>query len=146
MISNEDKYSDIINLPHHQSKTKRPMPIGDRAAQFAPFSALTGYDDKVKETARITKDKIELDDYLIEDINNKLLFIEENIDNEPIIQITYFKKDEKKDGGAYITVSGRVKRLNLIKRRIIMQDKTEIPIDEIFSIEGELFNFIDYGL
>lgn len=137
-----NKYGDIINLPHHTSKTRPRMSVYNRAAQFSPFAALTGYDEAVKETARLTKDRIELDEYQILVINDKLNFAIEQKTLNPILSITYFKPDEKKKGGEYITVIGAIKRIDEVNHTVILQDKTIIPINSIFDIEGEIFEFL----
>lgn len=136
------KYDDIINLPRHVSKTRPQMPIIDRAAQFSPFAALTGHDAAVKETARLTEERVELDEYMKEALNNKLLIMADQIKEQPKISITYFLADEKKDGGAYVISTGKVKKIDLNKGILIMTDEIEIPIDEIISIEGEIFESI----
>ena len=137
-----NKYKDIINLPHHTSKTRPRMSIYNRAAQFSPFAALTGYDEAVKETARLTKDRIELDENQILVINDKLNFAIEQKTLNPILSITYFKPDEKKKGGEYLTVIGAIKRIDEVNHTVILQDKTIIPINSIFDIEGEIFEFL----
>lgn len=136
------KYDDIINLPRHVSKTRPQMPIIDRAAQFSPFAALTGHDAAVKETARLTEERVELDEYMKEALNNKLLIITDQIKDQPKISITYFLADEKKEGGAYVTSTGKVKKIDLYEGILIMTDEIVIPIDEIISIEGEIFESI----
>ena len=136
------KYDDIINLPRHVSKTRPQMLIIDRAAQFSPFAALTGHDAAVKETARLTEERVELDEYMKEALNHKLLIIADQIKDYPKISITYFLADEKKDGGAYVTSTGKVKKIDLNKGILIMTDEIEIPIDEIINIEGEIFEGI----
>ena len=132
-------YDDIINLPHHVSATRPRMSMIDRAAQFSPFSALTGHDSAVKETARLTDQRIELSEDMKSELNDRLLFIAERKEENPKIEITYFKPDEKKDGGAYITAFGSVKKINEYERVIIMNDGTKIQIDDIISIDGQIF-------
>lgn len=139
-MNNKNPYDDIINLPHHRSKTRKYMSIHDRAAQFAPFSALTGHDEAVKETARLTERRVELDEYQKSVLNDKLLYIKEHIPDEIIIEITYFKPDLKKTGGEYAKKSGTVKKIREYERLLIMDDLTEIPIREIISIESEVFD------
>lgn len=134
-----DKYDDIINLPRHVSKKRPPMPIKDRAAQFSPFAALTGHDAEVKETARITEKRIELDQYMKEKLNHKLQILVDKVKEEPKINITYFEPDDKKDGGAYITITDTVKRIDEYERNILMKDGGVIPIDEILNVEGKIF-------
>lgn len=133
----KNNYDDIINLPHHVS-TKHPhMPIIDRAAQFAPFAAVVGYDSAVKESARLTNSRMELDEYQKEALNEKLRIVADNIDERPEITITYFKPDDKKDGGAYITVTGCVKKIDEYELIVCLTDGMKIPIGEIIEIEGE---------
>ncbi len=131
------EYDDIIHLPHHQSKTRKRMSVSDRAAQFAPFAALTGHDEAVKETARLTEGYVELDDYELEELNRKLLYLQEHLDEKPQVTITYFVPDEKKPGGAYQTFSGNVKKLLQFEGLIVMEDETEIPIERILLIESD---------
>ena len=131
-------YSDIINLPHFESKKHPRMSIEARSAQFAPFAALTGYDDAIKETARLTDKKIEIDEGLKIILNNKLQYILKNIDLNPIITFTYFKKDSKKSGGKYIEKEGIVKKIDNIEGNIILKDKTKIKIEDLINITGEL--------
>lgn len=134
-----NKYDDIINLPHHVSKTRPQMPIGDRAAQFSPFAALTGHDDAVKETARLTEERIELDESMKDALNHKLQIIAYHIKDKPHVEITYYKPDEMKEGGAYVTASGAVKKIDEYQRIVIMDNSIVIPIDDIANINGEIF-------
>ena len=98
-----DKYDDIINLPHYEPKYHARMSMYKRSAQFAPFSALVGYDEQVKECSRITDKRLEIDDELKEKISNKLNKINEFIKEYPAVEITYFIPDDKKEGGKYVT-------------------------------------------
>ena len=134
-----NKYDQIIDLLHHVSEKRPKMPMIDRAAQFAPFAALTGYDDAVKETGRLTDDA-ELSEYVKANINNKLRIVMECIDIQPEINITYFVPDSKKSGGAYISVTGIVKSVEEYERSVILVDKTVIPIDRIYAIDGKIFD------
>ena len=127
-------YDNIINLPHHVSPTRTPMPMEDRAAQFSPFAALTGYDDAVRETARLTGRRIELDEYEKAAVNEKLLYLSRHIRKLPRACITYFVPDEKKSGGRYETKSGRVKKLDEYNGQILMEDQTLIPVKEVLEI------------
>lgn len=127
-------YDDIINLPHHRSAAHPHMSAHDRAAQFSPFAALTGYDSAIAETARLTDTRIELDEYSKTDLNERLSIIQEEIDDEPEVTITYFQPDRQKSGGAYITVTGYVKKIEDYERTVVMQDATKIPIDDIIDI------------
>ncbi len=133
------KYDDIIDLPHHRSEKHPRMSAIDRAAQFSPFAALTGYEDAVEETARLTDVRLELSEDEKTRINHKLQMIVDKIDERPEITVIYFVPDQKKEGGAYITVSGTVKRVDDFERNIIFFDKTVIPIEQIRDISSEIF-------
>lgn len=133
------KYDDIINHPRHQSKTRQHMSQRDRAAQFAPFAALTGYDDSVQEAARWTDEKIELGETQTENLNARLNFLAEHLAEAPEVTVTYFKPDAKKEGGAYLTVSGRIKKIDEYERRLVFTDKRAIPLGDIFEIQCEMF-------
>lgn len=132
-------YEDIINLPHHTSAVRPGMSIRDRAAQFSPFAALTGYNSAIAETARITDKKIELDEYSKADLNEKLCMIQEQIDEQPEVTITYFRPDHRKSGGAYVTAAGFVKKINTYERTLVMQDDTIILIEDILEIDVVYF-------
>ena len=132
-------YEDILHLPHHVSDTHPHMLVGDRAAQFSPFAALTGYDAAVLETARLTQERAELDESQKAVLNGKLLFIRDRLKEKPVVEITYFKEDEWKEGGCYLTVTGVVKKIDLYGSFLMLEDGTGIPIDEIFEIKGEQF-------
>ena len=129
------KYDDIIDLPHHQSETRPHMSMHDRAAQFAPFAALTGYGDAVEETARLTDVRIELSDTVKEEINSVLQTISDSIGCAPDAVITYFVPDAVKEGGAYTTITGKVKKIDRYTRSVILADGKTIPIDDLLSIE-----------
>ena len=127
-------YEEILHLPHHVSKTHPQMPMHDRAAQFAPFAALTGYGDAVSETARLTDRKIELDEYGLDKLNERLNWIGEHIHEHPEVSVTCFVADKKKAGGSYQTISGVVKRIDEYEKRLILQDGTKLPIEDILEI------------
>ena len=129
-----NKYKDIINLPHHVSKNHPRMSLNNRSAQFAPFSALTGYSEKIKETARITDKKIELDEGLKTVINNRLQIIKENIKSVPQVTITYFIKDQRKSGGSYKTVITNIKKIDEVNKIFILTNNEKIQIDDIINI------------
>lgn len=137
MNINEKKYDDIINLPHHVSKKHPQMSLELRAAQFAPFAALTGFEDEVKETARLTNERKEINEELKTILDSKLQIIKKKILQKPKINITYFIHDVRKCGGKYVTVTGNVKRIDEYNQIIILDDKTEIPISEIIDIAGK---------
>lgn len=128
-----EKYKNIINLPHHVSKTREPMPISDRAAQFAPYSALSGYESAVEETARLTDKQIELDESEKERINLCLTSLC-SASVGTIVSITYFRPDHRKNGGAYITVTGEFDRIDEIERKILLINSYPIEIDKIVEI------------
>lgn len=129
-----DDYKDIINLPHHISKKRPQMSLYARSAQFAPFAALTGYSDEVKEKARLTNKKIELSEEEKEFLNGKILKINEVIKTKPKISVTYFVKDLKKEGGSYLTVTDNVKRIDDVLGVIKFKSK-DIKMDDIINIE-----------
>ena len=130
-----DNYNDIINLPHHVSPTRPQMSMMDRAAQFSPFAALTGYDAAIKETGRLTDEKIELGEEELSILNMKFQLLVDSLDEEPEVNITYFKPDDRKAGGAYLTASGTVKKIDDFERIIFMENGTKIPMDDVLSIE-----------
>lgn len=132
-------YDDIINLPHHQSATHPHMSSYDRAAQFSPFAALTGYEDAVAETARLTNKKVELDEYGKSALNERLNIIQDTLDKQSKVSITYFLPDKKKSGGEYVTVSGCVKKIDEYEHIVLMQEGSKIPVDDIIEISGDLF-------
>ena len=132
MFSSTDKYDDIINMPHHVSKTHPQMSLKARSAQFAPFAALTGYGDVINETGRLTNEKIEIDDELKEILNEEIMKIKGKLSKRLTISFTYFIPDAKKNGGKYVTVKGIVKKVN--DNSIILEDKTEILIEDIIDI------------
>lgn len=134
------EYEDIIHLPHHVSSKRPPMPMSDRAAQFSPFAALTGYDDAIRETGRLTEQKIQLDEEVLAILDEKFHVLQEHLDEYPEIQFTYFKLDERKAGGTYITVLGIVKKIQEYERQLILEDGNVIPIDDILEMESPIFN------
>lgn len=141
-MTDEHKYDDIIDLPHHVSTRHPQMSPMDRAAQFSPFAALTGHDAAIKEMARLTEERGELDESRKEELNERLWLIRERLSERPEITFTYFKPDEKKSGGVYLTVTGKVKRIDEYEHQIHLEDGIILLIENIFSIEGELFRGI----
>ncbi len=133
-------YEDIINLPHHVSKTHPQMSMQDRAAQFSPFAALTGYDDAIDETARLTGRKLELGEEAKEILDRKLQYLGSIISEQPEISVTYFVPDEKKDGGSYTTATGCLKRIDEYERLLLFTDGTRISLDEILDINSDVFS------
>ena len=133
------QYDDIIRLPHPDSPKHPRMSLYDRAAQFSPFAALTGYAGVIRETARLTDRKIELDETMLTALNERYRLLLSVLDTEPEVEITYFVPDERKSGGAYRTVSGVVKKADEFTRRLTMTDGTVIPMEDVLMLDGEIF-------
>lgn len=133
------KYDDIIGLPHHVSDRHPPMSLHDRAAQFSPFAALTGYEDAIEETARPTDSRPELSESALAALDERLRAIEEHITDRPEISVTFFQADAKKCGGACITLTGHVKRIDRYRREMVFVDGRRVSIADITNIEGRLF-------
>ncbi len=129
-----ENYEDIINLPHHISKKHRPMPREARAAQFAPFAALTGYESDVNEAARYTGKRRELGEYETERLNRRINEIRDGIHGNAEVIITYFKPDEKKAGGEYLSIGGRVRKIDDYGRTLTLTSGALIPLDDISEI------------
>lgn len=129
------RYEDIIALPRHRSLRHAPMPRIGRAAQFAPFAALTGYDAAVQETARLTQHQLEVDEEGLMLMDEKLHALLEIIRDQPQVTITFFEPDAKKAGGAYLSVTGRIRRVDEINRQIILTDRTVIDMDSVCEID-----------
>lgn len=132
-------YEDIINLPHHVSPTRPRMSMADRAAQFSPFAALSGYGDAVRETARLTGQRIELDESAKAALDEKLRLLAEVIEDRPEAAITYFLPDRKKAGGEYVTATGQVKKVDAVAQELVMANGRIIPIADIIEVESRLF-------
>ena len=130
------RYDDLLDLPHHVSGTRPHMSMRDRAAQFSPFAALTGYDAAVRETARLTQPRAELDESSKAMLNEKLQQLQELLEERPEVVITYYVPDERKAGGAYVRAAGQVKKIDGDRRTIVMMDRTEIPLEQIYGIES----------
>lgn len=140
-MNNEHQYDDIINLPHHTSKTRPRMSMINRAAQFSPFAALTGYDDAVVETARLTDERHELTEDEKAVLNERLQILSENAHDRPMVEITYFKADSRKEGGSYEKISGAVRWIDEGEMKVVFTDGTRLPISDICSIDGEIFDY-----
>ena len=130
-------YDDIINLPHPTSAKHPRMPLSDRAAQFAPFAALSGYSAALAETARLTDQRMELDEDARAALDLKQQLLLERIKERPEITVTWFQPDEKKDGGRYIVSTGRLKRIHEADQVLILVDGLRIPIGDIVELESE---------
>jgi len=128
------RYDDIINLPHHVSPTRKRMSMHDRAAQFAPFAALVGYDDAVAETARLTETRPELDEQEQRAINERLAYIADHIHEQPEVRIKYFVPDEHKSGGAIVGISGKVEKISATDGTIVMTDGCKIRLSDIVDL------------
>lgn len=128
------KYDDIISLPHHTSTKRVHLSTAQRSAQFASFAALKGFEDEIAETARVTDERVILDENEIETLNDALQYISYNLNEIFEVSITYFVPDKLKSGGAYVTKVGSVKKIDSFARRVLI-DGTEIPIDDIVKIE-----------
>ena len=127
-------YDDIIHLPHHVSQNHPQMSMLDRAAQFAPFAALTGYEAAVGETARMTSERRELDAQEAEELNRQLSVLIARLPERPEATIEYFVPDDRKAGGAYVTVTGRVRHISVPEKTMVMEDGTVIELEDIASI------------
>ncbi len=139
----DHKYDDIIEMEHHISKKHPQMSLYARSAQFVPFAALTGYEDAVKETGRKVENRIDIGDELKNILDTKIHILTEKTDKRIETTFTYFLPDLTKNGGKYINITGIVKKIDNYNQRIILEDKTEIPINEIIDISGEIFNIYE---
>lgn len=133
-------YDDIVNLPHPSSTRHPRMSAIDRAAQFSPFAALSGHEAAVKETARLTDQRVELTEDKKTELDMKLRLIGEHLVEHPEVSITYFQADAKKDGGSYKTTTNAVKKIDDFLRIVILTDGEQIPIDDIYEINSELLS------
>ena len=131
----EHRYDDIMDLPHHQSKERTHMSLHDRAVQFAPFAALAGHEEAIEETARLTDEKIMLDETAIEKINEKLYDISQHLSEKRNVSITYFRPDTQKCGRAYLTDVGTVKKMDEVEKVILMDSGMKIAMEQIIEIE-----------
>ena len=153
-MDNTHRYDDIKRLPHHQSATRPHMSLHDRAAQFAPFAALTGYEEMVQEEARLTQRQVELTETEKQRLDRKLARISDCLSagENPEIHVTYFAPDARKSGGSYEDYTGRVRKLDPLGRCLVFESPTllhsapEIPIDRITEIRGEAVDALDDGV
>lgn len=129
------RYDDIITRPHHTSEKRCRMAVPDRAAQFSPFAALNGYDAAIRETGRLTDSRIELTQDSRTALDETLQALAVRLGEQPGIRVTFFVPDERKAGGAYVTVTGRVRKIDAYRRRLILASGEEIPVDEITALE-----------
>lgn len=133
------KYDDIICLPHPTSAKHPRMPISDRAAIFSPFAALTGHGAAIQETARLTEQKMELDEDTKAELDRRQAVLLEHIGEQPGVTITWFQPDQRKDGGAYLTTTGRLKKIDQVERALFLLNGTKIPLDDVAAIESDYF-------
>jgi hypothetical protein len=133
--NNDNRYDDIINFSYHGSKKHPHMDAINRAAQFAPFAALTGYGEAIDETGRLTDEKIDLDETGYDMLEQKLKIVMEDMSENQEITVTYFKPDERKKGGRYVTATGAIKKIDVNIGRVIFKDGRDIPIEDIRDIE-----------
>ncbi|MDE5910240.1 MAG: YolD-like family protein [Lachnospiraceae bacterium] len=136
---NSSCYDDIIRLPHHISETHPQMTIRNRAAQFSPFAALSGYEDALEETERLTHRRAALAEDAKAALDEKLQRIQKEITACPKVTVTYFVPDERKAGGAYKSVLGKIKKIDRYEKLLVMDNGTKIPMEEITEIEGTIF-------
>ena len=133
------KYDDILHLPHPTSARHPRMPISERAAIFSPFAALSGHAGAIAETARLTKQKMELDEDTKAELDQKQAVLLEHIKEQPEVTVTWFQPDARKGGGAYLTVTRRLKKIDEAKRMLSLQDGTSIPLEDVVGLESECF-------
>lgn len=138
------EYDDLIYLPHPVSRKHPPMSAMDRAAQFSPFSALTGYEAVLREAGRLTDNRAELSEYSRDILDQKQKILLDTAPTHPEITVTYFIPDRRKQGGAYGTLKGNLKRIDLARRVIILLDGTEVSLDDVADIQCELFAGLTY--
>ena len=137
------KYDDIIRLPHHISVRHPHMSMQDRAAQFSPFAALTGHEEAIKETERLTQDWRELDEDSKAILDEQLQMIKEKLSERPEVTFTYFEPDERKQGGSYRIITGNVKKIDEYGHRILLEDGTALMVEYLRSMEGDLFRGLE---
>ncbi len=133
-------YDDIIRLPHHVSQNHPQMPLRDRATQFAPFAALTGYDDSIAEAGRLTTERRELSEQEQAELNRRFNFLLEQLKSKPVVDIVHFVPDERKSGGGYQSVTGSIKTISLPERMITLNSGQVIHFDDILDITGTVFS------
>ena len=128
------KYNDILYLPRPTSAKHPRMPISDRAAIFSPFAALSGHAGAIAETARLTDQRMELDEDTRAELDRRQAVLLKQIAEQPEVTVTWFQPDERKDGGSYVTVTGRLKRIDPVERIMTLQDGTSIPLEDVVEL------------
>lgn len=139
-MNDKNVYNDIINTTSYKSTKRKPMSREMRAAQFAPFAALTGYDASVNEAGRLTDKKIEIDEYMRQEISFKLNVLMEENDSFPYVTVCYFKPDRLKDGGEYVTKSGLITKIDEISKEITFDDGVKIDVSNILTVDSDIFD------
>ena len=135
----KNPYDDILHLPHPTSKNHPRMSIQERAAQFSPFAALTGHAAAIAETARLTDRRMELDEDTRAELDRRQAILLEHISERPVVTITWFRPDERKEGGAYVTTTGRLKKIDQVERILVLMDGTNIPLEDVAALESDCF-------
>lgn len=133
-------YEDILHLPHPTSKNHPRMSIQERAAQFSPFAALTGHAAAIAETARLTDRKMELDEDTRAELDRRQAILLEQISERPEVTVTWFQPDERKEGGAYVATTGRLKKIDQVERILVLTDGTRIPLEDVTALESDCFH------
>lgn len=135
----DGKYDTILHLPHHVSEKHPPIPMEERAAQFSPYAALTGFGAVIDETRRLTAPRHTLSEEALSHLNRQYQLLLKHLPERPEITLTYFQPDAKKDGGAYLTMTGRVKKVEAYEQRLVLEDGTVVAMENIMSMEGKVF-------
>ena len=141
MKATSKKYSDIINLEHHTSKTRPKMSIENRSAQFAPFAALTGYEDMIEEDARYVDEKLEINEDLKDILDVKIIKLRKFINSKPKVRVVYFEKDLKKDGGKYKTIYEKLIKIDDYNNKLVFENCLEVNISDLIEIDSEELNY-----
>lgn len=141
MKATSKKYSDIINLEHHTSKTRPKMSIENRSAQFAPFAALTGYEDMIEEDARYVDEKLEINEDLKDILDVKIIKLRKFINSKPKVRVVYFEKDLKKDGGKYKTIYEKLIKIDDYNNKFVFENHLELNISDLIEIDSEELNY-----
>lgn len=135
----DSKYDAILHLPHHVSEKHPPIPMEERAAQFSPYAALTGFGAVINETRRLTDPRQILSEETLAQLNRQYQLLLEHLPKRPEITVTYFQPDGRKEGGAYLTLTGRVKKVDAYEQRLVLEDGSVIAMENIMAMDGELF-------
>ncbi len=135
----DSKYDAILHLPHHVSEKHPPIPMEERAAQFSPYAALTGFGAVINETRRLTDPRQILSEETLAQLNRQYQLLLEHLPERPKITVTYFQPDGRKEGGAYLTLTGRVKKVDAYEQRLVLEDGSVIAMENIMAMDGELF-------